>query len=296
MNFDTFTRSTQTTTKRPARGRVGAILERVGDLLTARSLEPAADYGQLVNQLVAAELDPKAPEPELDHILAVCEAAGKTPEELDADVDKDVRLAQNQAEVTQLPEAIESLEKIKQQKKDHEAKFQKTVAAMQAERDRLDAEFRETSRRVARLQALKSSLIGLAGGPSPEEQALTQKIISLTKEETRLRMTTGRMPLSDKFIGADINKSETAVRLNDVTAECKRLDEIIAQGNGNGMSAADFKLRKLLAEKATLERKLNSERSLYRVGAQVAEVRERIAQTAAERDRLRAERIAELAG
>lgn len=274
--------------------RLGALLGKVTDIIRSDEHAQAVTFGELVVQLAGCELDPKAKLPDPAAVREACDRAGKTAEQLADAVATEVTRLTLAAEVAKEPDAKESVASIREAIAKHNTEAEATITALIAKGDQLQNQLRERLREVDEAERKRTELAQIAGGPTEEEQALTEELISLTKEEQRTRNRAGLVPLLDRYIDGTLEETVDYKRLIEVTAECETLEAYLAKQPGGGMSREDFRLRKLLSERGELSRRVTASRRYFALGAEVRKVRERREEVQSKRDQYRADRLAML--
>lgn len=275
-------------------GRLASLLSKVTDLVKSDRINKQSSFQELVTQIVACELDPKAKLPNPETTQAIVAAAGKTFDDLTDVVARKVKIAQLATGLTGENQAREDLVEARQKLKQHKIDFEAAIVRMQAEGDQLEAEERSLQKRVQNFESMRRELESLAGGPSLDEVEIQAKIRLLTDEEMRVRSQAGHGLLADRYIDGNLEDSEVFKTYTALTEAVKTTEEEINQGNGSGMTRADFRLRKQASKLSDCERALAREKQLYRLGSQVRQIKQERAELSAKCEQFRRDRQAKL--
>ena len=274
--------------------RLSGLLGKVASLVRADHQERAASYGELISQIVACELDGKAELPASDHIKAILSAANKTTDDLAKAVETEVKRQELTVALAGESTATEALAEIKDELANHESNAEQIIVELQEKGNELTIELREREATVREFCRIRSELATIAGGPSAEEEALKEQLVTLQEEEFRTRARAGRTPLLERYITGKFEDCPAFKTLTDLSRECDGLAKVTAKQDGAGNTSEAFRLQKLLAKKETLGRKLLPEKQLYSLGEQVHRNREQRKKIAQKRDQLHADRLAML--
>lgn len=278
--------------KPAATGRIASLLAKVTDLVKADRITKASSYADLVAELVACEQDPKSKLPDAATIQAIVDAAGKSLGELSEAVAAEVKISRLVDALAGERQAIADRDEVKRKAESHRIKFEETYAMLQSIGDQISAELRDAEENCRNFAAKRRELESLAGGPSPEEIDILARIKALTDEEMRIRSRAGNGLLAERYVTGSFEESDQYREHVAIVAAIEECQDEIKAGDGNGMTRADFRLRKLLAQKANVERTLVRDRQLFALGGQVRKIREQQAELARKRDQFRKDRQA----
>lgn len=274
--------------------RAAALFAKIRSSIQSANESKAITYAGIAEQLIEAELDPSKKLPTPDSVQKACDAAGQSLVALQALVADRVKAARLAEEIESDRDVADELAAVKLQIEEHQANHERMIAESQATGDRLLAKRRDLEAQVRELNLKQSELATLDGGPSPQEIELTNEIGELQREEMRVRSMAGRTLLSDRYVDGSLEDSKAFKQHAELAAEIERLEASDNAGRSQGYGAAAFKLRKLSAQVADLEREIAQDRPKYKLGAQVREIRRKLSEVTARRAQVRADRLAML--